>query len=510
MPRFTRRDFLKLGSALSGAAALTRLAPSTAALAPAAAGMPNILVFVFDAMTAKNLSVYGYKRSTTPNFERFAKRAIVYNQHYSAANFTTPGTASLLTGSYPWTHRAFNYSGLVARSLAGHNLFEAIGKRYYRLAYSQNMWANYLLGQFHKDIEVIFSPGAFSVLHHIIGDKLPGDIDITHRLFDEFMFQGGQAPVAPVFGLAERLLLRRAYARAPAQDYPRGLPRTGYYPIFFTLKDVFDGLMATVQKLAAPSIAYLHTWSPHAPYRPSKQFDRAFLDGWRPKVKPDHRLSDHSLPKHMNERRQNYDEYVANVDFEFGRMLDFLEARGILETSYVVLTADHGEMFERGVEGHSTPLLYDPVVRVPLLISVPGRQSRQDVNTPTSSTDVLPTLVQLSGGSVPLWSEGQLLPLLGGREDAQRAIYIMDCKTDPAYLPLKRATFVMRKGAHKLIAYRGYAQYDNQDAFELYDIDNDPEELNDLYSESLPLAKDLREELLAKVDQENARYKEPG
>jgi hypothetical protein len=68
----------------------------------------------------------------------------------------------------------------------------------------------------------------------------------------------------------------------------------------------------------------------------------------------------------------------------------------------------------------------------------------------------------------------------------------------------------MRKGAHKLIAYRDYAQYDGKDAFELYDIDNDPEELSDLYSDSLPLAQELRAELLAKVDAENAAFKEPG
>jgi arylsulfatase A-like enzyme len=155
-------------------------------------------------------------------------------------------------------------------------------------------------------------------------------------------------------------------------------------------------------------------------------------------------------------------------------------------------------------------MLYDPIVRVPLLISAPGQQSRQDVNTPTSSTDILPTLVHLSGGSAPAWSEGEILPGLGGQEDPERSIYMMDCKTDPAYLPLKRASFAMRKGLHKLILYRGYSQYDAQDAFELYDIDNDPEELNDLYSESLPLAQGLRAELLAKVEAENARYKEPG
>jgi len=503
MPKLSRRDFLKLGSILSGTFAVSRLARNFGA-APA---RPNILVFVFDAMSAENLSLYGYHRKTTPNLERFAAQATVYNAHYSAGNFTTPGTASLLTGLYPWTHRAINESGLIERSLVGQNLFRAIGKDYYRLAYSQNMWPNYFFGQFQHDIEKILSPAAFSLVDQIVGDKFGADLADSHRAFDDYLFQDGAPPASLVFGLAERILLRRAVARAPAEDYPRGLPRTGNYPIFFRLKDVFDGLIETVRSLRPQSLAYLHLWSPHAPYRPDKDFDSAFVDGWRPKPKPDSALGDHSTPSHMNDRRQNYDEYIANLDSEFGRLLDFLNAHGIFNDSYVIVTSDHGEFFERGVEGHVTPLLYDPVVRVPLLISSPGQKSRQDVNIPTSSVDVVPTLAQLSGAAVPDWSEGQVLAGMGGAEDPQRSIFMMDAKENPAFAPISTGSFAMRKGKYKLIYYKGFGHYDGKDAFELYDMESDPDELNDLYSERSSDAVALRDELLAKVQSVTARAK---
>src|SRR5512141_1921227 len=144
MPRFSRRDFLKIGSILSGAVAASRLAPQASlSRTDSSPSTPNILIFVFDAMSAKNLSLYGYSRKTTPNLERFAQRATVFNQHYAAGNFTTPGTASLLTGLYPWTHRAINQSGLIARPLVDHNMFHALGNGYHRLAFSQNLWPNY-------------------------------------------------------------------------------------------------------------------------------------------------------------------------------------------------------------------------------------------------------------------------------------------------------------------------------------------------------------------------------
>jgi arylsulfatase A-like enzyme len=506
MSRLTRRDFLKLGALLPGTAAASRLAPQVYSAPSASGAAPNILIFVFDAMTARNLSVYGYRRKTTPNLERFAQRATVFNQHYSAANFTTPGVASLLTGLYPWTHRAFNQSGLVARPLAGDNIFRAMGERYFRLGYSQSMWASYFLEQFGRYIEERLPPSTFSLVEFIVGNRMPGDVNLAHRVLDEFLLQAGQAPPSLVFGVAERMMLRRAYARTPSPDYPRGLPRTGYYPIFFRMSEVFDGVMKTLGGLPAPHFSYIHFFSPHAPYRPTNKFEKYFNDGWRPKAKPDHILSDHSTPQHMAVRRQNYDEYVANVDSEFGRLLDFMSAKGILDNSYVLVTADHGEMFERGEEGHSTPLLYEPVVRVPLILSSPGQQSRQDVNVPTSSVDVLPTLVHLSGAPIPDWCEGQLLPGFGAAEDPQRSVYVMDAQTNPAYRPIEHGTFALRKGDHKLIYYRGFAQYGNEDRFELYDIRNDPEELDDLYAASLPLAQDLRRELLERVQAENAKF----
>lgn len=507
MPKVSRRDFLKAASVLSGALTFSHLAPkSSFAGSSSAIEQPNILIFVFDAMSAANLSLYGYKRKTTPNLERFAERAVVYNAHYSPGSFTTSGTASLLTGMYPWTHRAINEAGLIERKLAERNLFRLMGEPYYRLAFSQNLWPNYFFGQFHHSINEVLSPASFSLVDQIIGDKFSRDPASAYRVFDDFLFQDGAPPASLVFGLVERVLLRRAVAHAQSDDYPRGIPRTGNYPIFFLLADIFDGIMTTIEKLSSPYVAYLHLWSPHAPYRPTNQFDSIFRDGWRPLEKPEHELGDHIPPRKVNDRRQNYDEYIANLDHEFGRLLDFLERKGILQTSYAIITSDHGEFFERGVEGHITPLLYEPVIRVPLLISSPGQKSRQDVYSPTISVDLVPTLVHLTGDMVPNWCEGEPLPLLGGKENSDRSIFMMDAKTNPAFAPWRVASFAIRKDKYKLIYYKGYLEYDRKDKFELYDIESDPEELNDLYSENSPIARSLRDELLTEIETADSKY----
>src|SRR5512137_2624998 len=139
MKSFNRRDFLKLSALLSAGTALTALQPRIESLQER---KPNIIILLADTMSAENLSLYGYRRHTTPNLERMAERALVYHSHYSGGNYTTPGTASTLTGLYPWSHRAINMGGLVRRPLANLNVFHLLGPEYHRVGFSQNLWAD--------------------------------------------------------------------------------------------------------------------------------------------------------------------------------------------------------------------------------------------------------------------------------------------------------------------------------------------------------------------------------
>jgi arylsulfatase A-like enzyme len=505
MSRLSRRDFLKLAGLTTGAVAMSQFAPGRM-MYRQNEGSSNVIIIVFDAMSARNLSVYGYRRETTPNFEKFAEHANAYHAHHASGNFTTPGTASLLTGTYPWTHRAFNLSGLIERDRVEQNIFTAFGPEYHRLAYSQNLLPNYFFGQFADDIETILPASSFSVIEQVKGESFKRDIASAYRSLDSFLFQDGQPPASLVFGLADRILLRSREARNPDEEYPRGLPRAGDHAIFYRLHDVFDGMNATINELGAngPYLAYLHLWAPHAPYKPTKEFDDKFQDNYRPIRKPDHLFGSHIPYYKLNGRRQNYDEFIANVDAEFGRLIDMLENNGVLNNSYIVVTSDHGESFERGEEYHVTKLLFEPLTHIPLLISAPGQTTRQDIYTPTNNVDLLPTLLNVTGNSVPDWTEGTILPGLGGMDDMNRSTFTIEAKGNPAYAPLTKATVAMVKGNYKIIYYTGY---EAEDSFESYDLENDYEELEDLYPDQPSFVKTMKDELLEKLDSVNARYR---
>ena len=109
--KINRRNFLKLSSLIPLATPLIGASNPIGPSHKTSPETPNILIVIFDALSARNISLYGYHRATMPNLARFAERATVYHNHYSAGNFTTVGTASILTGTYPWTHRAIHIYG---------------------------------------------------------------------------------------------------------------------------------------------------------------------------------------------------------------------------------------------------------------------------------------------------------------------------------------------------------------------------------------------------------------
>jgi arylsulfatase A-like enzyme len=496
MADLSRRDFLKLAALALPAAAFAKPLSRLTGARAADPSPPNIIILVFDTMTARNLSVYGYPRRTTPNFERFAERATVFQNYNSAGNYTVPGVASLLTGMYPWTHRAINHSGLVRRDMLDRNIFGLLGDDYTRTGFAQTGWASFLLTQFKKDLDTYLSPAEFSLLAHILGDKFP-DTNLAYRALDDFMFKMERSPSSLVLGSIERTILYEQAKQIPTKDYPRGIPKTGAYPVYFLLEDVLAGLVKMFSETKAPSFSYIHLFPPHAPYAPLRQFYGMFRnDGYFPPSKPQHKLSDGQDERKVYIARLSYDEYLATVDYEFGRFLDALDASGVLDNSYLIISSDHGELFERGDKGHDTPLLYDPVVHSPLLISAPGQRTRKDIHTPVNSVDILPTVLHLAGKPIPDWVEGEILPGFGGKENYERATFSVEAKLNPAFAPLQIATISMRKGQYKLLYFKGYR---GDDSFELYNHENDLEELTDLYTSEKALAAQMKDELLDRL-----------
>jgi arylsulfatase A-like enzyme len=499
MSRLTRRDFLKLTALLAGGAALTSARPLMKYL-QGDSSKPNVILILLDAMSASNLSLHGYVRQTTPNFEKFAERAIVYHNHHAASNFTTSGTASMLMGTHPWTHRAVSFRGLVKRSQLDLSLFALLGDGTRRLGFSQNPWVNLLLGQMsaHVDEYLSYRDFAQRVNQPFLAELFPNDYPTAYMAFEDYLGANdfNADPGSLTLGFFNLLAAQRA-KNEKASKYPNGFPSNFY--THFVLDELLAGISASLADLAkarSPFFAYYHLLPPHTPYAPRRPFLGMYLkDGIIPTLKPSHPLSEtRKDDRRLVRIRMAYDEYITNLDHDLGIFLAGLERSGLLDSSYVIITSDHGELFERGEHGHGTPLMYEPVTKIPLLVRAPAQTSRVNVEALTSNVDILPTLLSLGGREIPPSIEGRVLPELGGEADPERSVFSIYAKESNAFLPLSKAVATINKGGHKLIYYRGYGDFD--DTFELFDLQADPEELTNLAADDAVTAKKLKDELL--------------
>jgi arylsulfatase A-like enzyme len=517
--QITRRDFLKLAGLLPVSMAAPRFLDSLEASGSAQGSPQNVLVIVFDAWSSYHMSQHGYQRETTPNINRLAERAVVYQNHYAGGNFTTPGTASLLTGTLPWTHRAFQPGGNVDAAYVDKNLFSAF-ENYYRLTYSHNLWANFLLREFRDNLENYIPKNKYflsgddpesdrgSLLSSdtIIQSLLGKDEDIALVSWIRAMEKEQEGYAYSLFLSPLYENYRRRYYESRFADlkalFPRGIPKDDYAE--FLLEQAIDGLGNLLLSTPQPFAGYFHFWPPHAPYNTHRDFARRFKDdGYGPPAKSLDVFGE-NRPEAYN--RTEYDEYILYVDREFARFYDQLEKNGLLENTWIILTSDHGELFERGIEGHRTPVLYEPVVRVPLLIFEPGRTSGQQVYANTSAVDILPTLLHVTGQGEADWSEGVVLPPFAP-EVAGRSVYVVQAEKNEQFAPLTVATVAVRKGDYKLVYFFGYKELgDGGERIELYNIKDDPEEMIDLYSSEKEIGLELLNELKAKLEETNNPY----
>lgn len=461
------------------------------------ANQPNFLIILFDAFTAQHISLHGYKRNTTPNIDKFAKKSTVYHRHYSSSSHTKPSTSSLLTGVYPWSHRAFMYYTSMIEIYRQANLFSKMPAEYYNLTYTHNTFVTGILEEFRSDIDLmepmedlsLYNPNKFQ---NIFKNDAPMGFYASKRWRDDYIGPSASLFINPISSVINGLESNDVQKKNK-DLYPLGLSdnQEGY---LYKLEEAIDWIGESTRTIRSPFLSYFHLLPPHEAYKPRADFLGLFRnDGVRLTKKPPHFFTENQTQEQLEQQCQLYDEYIALVDSEFGRLYQQLEKSGVLDSAYLILTSDHGQGFERGIHGHGQPVLYETNIHIPLMIHAPGQDLGRDIFTPTSITDITPTIIHLASQKTPEWCEGKLLPALGGVEDSERVIFAVEAKSNYKLKPIAKATFSAIQGRYKLITYKGYEGFDKVD--ELYDLENDPEELRNLANEKSSIVAMLKEEL---------------
>jgi arylsulfatase A-like enzyme len=359
---------------------------------------PNVLVVMCDELKATALGLYGDRVLRTPNLERLAASGLLYERAFTTHPLCVPARASFWTGRYPHsTGCRTNQTLLPSRDSVRH---------------MARVWW-----------EAGYTTGVAGKNHCFTGED--------ERRFGLIADGWGQRPGAP--GSPEIAAARAArpdHRFAGAADSwvaPYKPEHSGTWQIAERAVEFLE-TRAAEGAAGGPWGLWVSFNDPHPPFQAPEPYasrfppDRVSLPPWRPNEladKPQRQrvfaelmgLAD--VPEEDVRRVIGiYYAMTALVDDALGTILDALERTGQRERTIVLFTADHGDFVGEHCLMEKGGMLYDALVRVPLILSWPGRlPAGERVASVSSLVDVAPTLLWLQGLEIPRDVQGQ--PLVG-------------------------------------------------------------------------------------------------
>jgi arylsulfatase A-like enzyme len=350
-----------------------------------AASSPNVLLIVLDTVRADRLSLYGCERPTTPALERLAQRGIRFDNARASAPWTLPSHASIFTGRWP---HELQVRWLAPLGTSFPTLAEYLGSQGYATA---GFAANALYCSYDTRIDRGFTHYEDYTLDKLSPLRTACLIDQTLKTVSELTRilapYLGAGPYGPLREFVSRWFF--AENRRDAASINRG----------------FLNWLSARPDPRRPFFAFLNYLDAHSPY--VLPDGAAYRFGLKPETPDDLQvvferwvaLDKPALPLHFRQlARDCYDNCIAYLDEQLGRLLDELERRGQLDQTLVVITADHGEgLGEHGLYEHGESL-YRTEIHVPLLFVLPARaRIRRVVRSSVSLRDVAATVVDLIG-----------------------------------------------------------------------------------------------------------------
>jgi arylsulfatase A-like enzyme len=421
MPR--RAPVVPIGAAVGFAALL--LNPNVHLSHPRQqpARRPNIVLITLDTVRADHISAYGYSRNTAPELAAFSRHATLYRSAVAPSNFTLPSHTSIFTGLYGTVHGN--------QGLPGNGLSTTVAT----------------LPETLRD----FGYQAIAVVANSAYLQSPFGLDRG------FQYHDSRWRIDLDYSPRDALLFLRRRADLTASRRADEIEAEG------------EAVLRRAARSSHPFFLFLNFMDAHAPYVPPGAFGRLFpgrVPGLRVELLLERlaRQMPHARPSPAERAHliSQYDGGIAFEDHVLGRFFDALNDTGVADNTLVIITADHGEVFgEHGYVEHRNSL-YDPELRVPLLIKYPRQQQGAVSASVVSLNDLYPTILKAAGIAPPHPHHGVAL------QDVQPAGRIVMSE--------------MFEGGVRRSAFDGrWKSIVGADGgWEVFDIANDPGELHPL------------------------------
>ncbi|MFC5133767.1 MULTISPECIES: sulfatase [Haloferacaceae] len=357
---------------------------------------PNIVFIVSDAARARNFSLYGYDRDTTPFLEEFAEQSHVYENTISTSPWTVPSHASMFTGLYTSKHGATRSNPSIS------NHIPTLPKIFNKKGYSTHcLTANQLL-TLENGLNAGFD------YTEIPTRLFPNDTDYS-QIKSSFSSNGFSRTF--VEDLAGFLWEEKDIKDASNLAYKFATKLLGTSIVGHRRREpkgtnsIVNSFDSIVFGSDEPFFTYINLMETHLKYIPDQGFLRQVAppnhstSGYSD-VNQDPRLYNYANAVDMDDEdfallQSFYDGAVRQTDQAISEIVKSLNESGVLKDTLVVIVGDHGENIgDFGRMGHSLSL-NDAVLRVPLIVSYPGDTGGERISELVQTVDLFTTIDQV-------------------------------------------------------------------------------------------------------------------
>ena len=424
---------------------------------------PNIIFILCDDHRWDAMGFMGHPFLETPHLDRMANEGVHFENAFVTTSLCSPSRASIITGLYAHNHGVVDNYHAVDSTL-----------RFFPEYLQQSGYETAFIGKWHM-----------------------GDLDDPQRGFDHWVAFRGQGTYYADGHGTSRVVPQTRYDGFNINGQNR-VPQKGYIT-----DELTDYALEWLDQRdsAKPFFLYIshkavhsdfvardgergkyrdEPWTPPASYHYSEEN----LIG-KPRWLQDQRNSRHGVDYGYNQDTfkvetyyKRYCEALTAVDDNVGRVIDYLEQNGLDSNTLLVYMGDNGFQFgEHGLIDKRTA--YEASIRVPLLMRFPGKLSGgAQVSKVVANIDIAPTLLEAAGLEPERgWDGESFWSLAEGKEISWRDYLLYEYFWEWNY-PQTPTVFAVRSDRYKFIRYHGIWDTD-----ELYDLEKDPQELENLIND---------------------------
>lgn len=481
---------------------------------------PNILLITSDQQHWDTIGAFNSEIST-PNLDRLVREGTVFNRAYCPNPTCTPSRASIITGTYPSQHGAWS----LGTKLSEDQL--TVGE-----VFRENGYRTGLIGKAHfqplKDTKEYSSIESYPLLTDLdYWKKFNGPfygfehIELTRNHTNEHLVGQHYALWMEEKGCTNwrDYYLPPTGTMDPDERYKWAIPEKYHYNTWIAERT--NAKLEEYQKKDESFFLWASFFDPHPPYLVPEPWDTMYdpeqltlptiVPGEHDRNPPHFGLTQEENPDfssyletdignigfhshaHVTEKEagQNMAVYygmISMMDKYIGKILDRLDELGLTEDTIVVFTTDHGHFFGQHGLHDKGGFHYEDLIKLPFIVRYPGKVPAGKVSSALQSlVDLAPTILSFTGLQIPAMMTGvdQRAVWLGEVEKARDHV-ICEYRTQPTAVHQK--TFVDER--YKITVYY------NRTYGEIFDLQEDPQELNNLWDD--PRYLELKASLLLK------------